>query len=128
MQTHENALVDAFVVPSKRARYKELLASSKQRKKILDGLDHLRDLDDRYAKELPSSTNIVELLRSRGAPKSCHVISSVAKLDGREMALQDAIDETEANMSGTIIGCIPGKLAYYYGESGEQRLLLERSN
>lgn len=42
------------------------------------------------------------------------------------MALQKAIDETEARM-GTLIGCVPGRLAYYYGEAGEQRLLLERA-
>ncbi len=126
MQAREEALVDAFVIPSKRARYKAFLASPKRRRKILHGLNHLSDLDDRFATDLPSSTDIVELLRSRGAPEACHVISDVAGLDGREMTLQDAIDQIEANMWGTLVGCLPGRLAYYYGEAGEQRLLLER--
>jgi hypothetical protein len=43
------------------------------------------------------------------------------------MALREAIDETESHMWGALIGCVPGRLAYYYGEAGEQRLLLERA-
>ena len=127
MRSVEDALVDAFIVPAKRERYKALLANRRRRATFLDGLNHCRDLDLRYATEISSSTDVVALLRSRGAPESCHVISDVKALDGKEMALQDAIAETEARMLGTLIGCLPGRLAYYYGESGEQRLLLERA-
>jgi len=127
MQSLEEALVDAFIVPAKRERYKTLLANPKRRRKLLDGLNHCRDLDPRYATQIPSKTDVVALLRSRGAPEFCHVISAVAELDGMEMGLQEAIDETEANMWGALIGCVPGRLAYYYGEAGEQRLVLERA-
>ena len=127
MQSLEQALVDAFIIPAKRKRYKELLAKRKRRAKLLDGLNHCSDFDPRYAIEIPSKTDVVAMLRSRGAPESCHVISDVEDLDGRRMPLQEAIDEAEANMQGMLIGCIPGRLAYYYGEAGEQRLLLERA-
>jgi hypothetical protein len=127
MQSREEALVDAFIVPEKRERYKTFRANPKRRAKLLDGLNHCRDLDPRYATEIPSGTDVVSLLRKRGAPERCHVISDVTELDGREMALQEAIDETESHMWGTLIGCVPGRLAYYYGEAGEQRLLLERA-
>ena len=36
------------------------------------------------------------------------------------------IEEIEWRLHGTIVCCIPGQLAYYYGESGEERLLLQR--
>ncbi len=123
----EDALIDAFIVPAKRERYKGQLIKPKRRAKLLDGLNHCSDFDPRYATELPSSTDVVALLRSRGAPETCHVISDVRELDGREMGLREAVDEIEVHMWGTLIGCIPGRLAYYYGEAGEQRLLLERA-
>lgn len=127
MQSLEEALVDAFIVPAKRERYKGFLANRKRRGKLLDGLNHCSDFDPRYATEIPSKTDVFALLRSRGAPESCHVISDVKELDGKTMPLQEAIDETEAHMWGTLIGCVPGRLAYYYGEAGEQRLLLEKA-
>ena len=127
MQTLEEALVDAFIVPAKRERYKGLLANRKRRAKLLDGLNHCHDFDPRYVTEIPSNSDVVALLRSRGAPESCHIISDVNELDGKRMLLQNAIDETEARMCGTLIGCVRGRLAYYYGEAGEQRLLLERA-
>ncbi len=127
MRSNEEALVDAFIVSTKRERYKSLLANSKRRAKILDGLNHLRDLDPRYSTEIPSDRDVFELLRGRGAPASCHLISGAMELDSREMPLVDAIDQIESHMLGTLVGCIPGRLAYYYGEGGEQRLLLERT-
>ena len=127
MRSLEEALVDAFIVPAKRERYKALLASRRRRAKLLDGLNHCRDLDPRYATEIASSTDVVALLRSRGAPETCHLISDAKALDGKQMALREAIDEVETRLWGTLIGCVPGRLALYYGEAGERRLLLERA-
>ncbi|MEI8016952.1 MAG: hypothetical protein WCH39_02075 [Schlesneria sp.] len=42
------------------------------------------------------------------------------------MELSEAISQTELAGWGTIISCIPGQLAYYYGECGELRVLLTR--
>lgn len=127
MQSLEDALVDAFIVPAKRERYKTFLASQKRRRSIVQRLDHCGDIDLRYATEIRSNVDVVALLRSRGAPESCHVISACSALDGKEMALKDAIGEIEVRMSGTLVGCIPGRLAYYYDESGMRRLLLQKA-
>ena len=126
MQSHEEALVDAFIIPAKRQRYKELLGNPRRRAKILNGLNHCSDFDPRYATEIPSTTDVFALLRSRGAPEFCYIISDVKELDGKTMPLQQAIQEAEEHTWGTLIGCIPGRLAYYYDEDGLQRLLLER--
>jgi hypothetical protein len=126
MRVLEEELIDAFIVSSKRERYKTLLASRRRRGKILDGLNHLQDLDPKYATEVPFKTDVASLLRDRGAPERCHVISDAPELDGREMPLEDAIGQMEECMLGTIVGCIPGRLGYYYGEAGERRVLLER--
>ena len=128
MQTLEQALVDAFIVPRKRDRYRSFLANEKRRAKILDELNHLHDLDHRYATNVPSGTDVVALLRAHGAPRKCHVISDITALDGREMLLEDAVREAEQGIWGTLLGCIPGRLAFYFGEAGEQHVLLERGS
>jgi len=128
MDENERALVEAFIVPSKRERYRTLLANAKRRSRILNGLNHCEDLDPRYATTLASTADVVGLLRSKGAPERCHLVSDIPALDGREMPLDDAVSETEAGMFGTLIGCIPGKLAYYHDEGGGRRLLLERGS
>lgn len=48
------------------------------------------------------------------------------ELDGRRMPLEEALARIEACMGGTLVGCVPGRLAYDYGECGERRVLLER--
>ena len=45
---HEAALIDAFVVPSKRERLIALLRNPKRRVKVLDALHHFGDLDPRF--------------------------------------------------------------------------------
>ena len=49
------------------------------------------------------------------------------EIDGRDLLLEEAIQATEEGEWGTILGCIPGRLAYYRGEYGNERLLLERT-
>ena len=120
-------MVEAFIVPTKRERYRSLLANPKRRKKILDGLNHLTDLDPRYRTPVPSTTDIAGRLRKLGAPDRCHLVSNVSELDGREMKLEEAVEAAEFGYQGTLVGCIPGELAYYYGEGGEERVILHRS-
>ena len=122
----EDATVRAFIVPAKRDRYAALLANPAKRAKILDLLNHCRDFDARYATALASTTDIPALLRSRGAAQTCHVISDFREIDGREMPLDDAVAGADESGLGTLLCCVPGRLAYYVGERGEQRLLLMR--
>ncbi len=122
--THEEAVVRAFVVPARRGRWLEALADSSRRSAFLDRLNHCPDLDPRFV--TPISSGVVDLLRYRGAPSTCFVLSSSDELDGRELPLEQAIAEVERVGWGTIVSCVPGRLAYYYDECGERRLLLER--
>lgn len=126
LREREEALVDAFIIPAKRARYKAFLADSKKRSKLLNGLNHLGDLDPRFATEISAKADVVALLRARGAPEECHIVSDIRELDGKEMPLEEAIEEVVAGEADTLIACVDGRLAYYYGEQGEQRVLLER--
>jgi hypothetical protein len=126
MHPHEEEIIRAFMIPARRKRWLESLNSSKRRGPMLDRLNHCRDLDERYATPLPSNVNIAEILRSRGAPEMCYVLSCTDTIDGRELPLDEVLTVTELGGWGTILGCLPGRLAYYYDECGARRMLLER--
>ena len=91
MHPHEEATIRAFFSPLRRSRWLESLASPKRRNKILDKLNHCQDFDHRFVTLLSSKTDVVSLLDSLGAPKSCYVISSTLTLDGCELELSEAI-------------------------------------
>lgn len=128
MHPHKEAIIRAFVIPPRRPRWLESLAAAQRRTSFLDRLNHCRDIDDRYATPLPSNADIVATLKARGAPATCYVLSAMATLDGRVLPLVEAVAESERCGWGTIISCLPGKLAFYYDECGERRLLLERED
>jgi hypothetical protein len=48
-------------------------------------------------------------------------------IDGRELPLAEAVAAAQAGEWGTLISCVPGRLAFYYGECGVRRMLLERA-
>jgi len=126
MNEHEETFVRAFIASARRARWLESLASSKRRQRLLDRLNHCQDLDERYTTLLPSNTDVIALLRSRGAPTMCYVLSCTAEIDGQLLALDEAVSAAELGGWGTVISCIPGRLAYYYDECGARRMLMER--
>jgi hypothetical protein len=66
------------------------------------------------------------LLKSKGAPHVCHVMSSDPELDNREMPLSEALLETVGMDAGTLISCIAGQLAYFELEGFDGRYILER--
>jgi hypothetical protein len=112
MIEHEEQTIKAFMLKEKRDRYLSLLVNKKRRKEILDRLNHCKDFDERFIQWLPSNADIVNMLLQAGSPLEVYVISD-SKIDGKVMALADAIHETSINGWGTIVSCIPGKLAYY---------------
>ena len=126
---HEKSLVRAFVVSNKRDRIMSLLASDR-RQTVLDSLYHFHDLDDRFVEAIPPSLQtphgISETLRRYGAPNHCWVISAIASLDGREMPLDEVLERIVGFGDGTLISCVPGKLAFFEGEEPEDRCILRR--
>ena len=120
----EEATVRAFIVSERRPRYLQQMADPKRRARFLDRLNHCRDLDPRFA--TPAQNVTAAQLRSLGAPARCRLISDAGALDGREMSLHEALNETSFQGFGTIICCIPGRLAYYRGEDGEAEYVLVR--
>lgn len=128
LNPHEEMFVRSFVVANKRARYLSLLNSERGREKILAGFHHCRDLDSHYAQRIPhnqqSAQSIEALLKSKGAPKTCYVMSEDMTLDGREMELNAALSKIVGMDAGALVSCIAGKLAYFEMEGLSERYLL----
>jgi len=138
---HEAAVIRAFVQRDKQERFLSFLASPKNRKKFTESLSHFRWFDQRFAaslrwkvdqdpkltpweKHLSGIENIVRLLKSKGAGPSCWVISEDPEIDGRELDLRAALEHVNGRQMGTVLSCVPGKLAYFEGE--DETLLLAR--
>ncbi len=121
----EEATIQAFVIKEKKQRYLEMLANPQKRAKLLDGLNHCSDLDERFTTPVCWHEALDEL-RKRGAPEQCHVISSISEFDGRDLPLAAALPLIEQGGWGAILSCIPWRLAYYFDECGFRRWILER--
>jgi hypothetical protein len=130
MNAHEEQFARSFIVRDKRDRYLSLLESKRGRLKLTNGFNHCHDLDPRFAKPIPSNQqsaqSIETLLKRKGAPDTCHVMSDIRAIDGREMPLSEALLETVGSDAGTLISCIAGKLAYFELEGFDGRYILER--
>jgi len=126
---HEEQFVRAFVLPEKQDRWLSLLMKPKRRRDVTHSLSGPHDLDERWAIPIQSAdqttAGVYKLLAAKRAPKSCHLVSESNELDGREMELEAAIDAVLGMGMGTIVSCIPGRLAYYEAEF-RTRFLLER--
>jgi hypothetical protein len=127
---HETALVDAFILPSKRERIRELLSKPKRRRSVLESLYHQAPLDPDCMRRIPpaeqSRARIEALLRAIGAPNLCYVISTDAGLDGMSLPLHAALEQVVGRGEGTILCCIPGRLGYFEAEDAGERYVLER--
>jgi hypothetical protein len=128
---HEVGFVNSFMVPERRARALELLGQPKTRRKQLQRLDHSPDLDARFCTRITpgrqSQADIEDLLRKRGAPDKAYILSSHPKLDAQQLPLREALASVVGFGFGSVISCVPGRLAYYEGESAGERYVLERN-
>lgn len=129
MSSHDKAVVTSFIESSRRERLLGFLSNHKKRRKFTSELAHRKSrfLDTRYLKSIPPSlqnpAGIYDLLRKLGAPERCWVISE-GKLDGTESDLLSALEEIVGRDLGTILSCVPGRLAYF--ESEDERYILQR--
>lgn len=120
--------IKALVVKQKRDRYIDKISSAKKRKDFVAQLAHWNDFNPRFIVRIsPSSQHpagIEAILRAKGAPATCQVISENSALDSKTVLLEDALKETVGYQMGTLLCCIPGRLAYF--ENEDSRFILER--
>jgi hypothetical protein len=131
LPAHEQELIRAFILKDKQERSAYLLSNPARRRKFTNGLAHFKWLDERFAHPIPATTahtavELVTLLRKKGAGPTVWVISEYGPIDGREMQLAEAMECTWGRCMGTVLSCIPGKLAFFRGEEMRSERLLER--
>lgn len=137
----EEALIRAFIIPHRRARYLDRLASPTARQKFMaHHFHHMSDLDPRFARLIDPHMPLMPferraaahvdrihgLLRAAGAEDRCYVMSASSDLDGQETGLRHALDTIVGWHDGTFLSCVPGKLAYFEGEGLNERYVLQR--
>jgi hypothetical protein len=126
----EEATIRAFIISERRERFLVHLSSPKHRRKVTESLAHpnLGWFDSRYVRSIPPAQSgkegIARILRAKGAGQTCWAISENRKLDAKEFELDFALAEIVGCGMGTILSCVPGKLAFVESEDG--RFILER--
>jgi hypothetical protein len=120
-----------FVVSPKRERLLTLHAAGPRRRRDLCAqLPHLRALDPRWVKRLPGDqqtpTEIASHLRSLGASATCQALSENPDIDGRTLALGQALEDTVGRGYSTLLIISPGELAYFEDEEPGERYVLHR--
>lgn len=129
--TEEEAFIRAFVVPEKRVRFATFVASPKRRRDFTRTLAHFLDRDRRWMTVIPPDQQtcraISSLLRANGAGDTCFVISENSDFDGRSLPLDEALELVVDTNSGSILSCVPGRLAYYEGEEPTDRCIFARA-
>jgi hypothetical protein len=128
---HEQGFVRAFILKEKQRRCAYLLSNPDRRKNFRHALAHFKWLDERFSQPILPSTahtadELVAFLRQKGAGGTVWVISEYRPIDGREMVLEEAVQETCGRSCGSVLSCIPGKLAFFRDEEMQSQRLLER--
>jgi hypothetical protein len=125
----EAATVRAFLAREFREQFLRRLSNPGTREQMLDKFNHLDLLDSRYARRVAprdqSAAAIYQRLRVKGAPAQCHVMGP-SEIDGRDMDLNDALQDIVPYSQGAMVSCIPGRLGYFQGEEPNERYILER--
>ena len=125
---NEHLLIAAFVKRNKRDRYREILASERLRRKFTNQLAHFTDFDPKYRVPIASNKLFVESialeLQKRHSPSIVYAISEDPTLDQKELQLLEALRQTVGRGIGTVLSCIPGRLAFV--ETEDERFILER--
>src|SRR4051812_6454106 len=73
-----------------------------------------------------SAAGVITELRRLGADDDCYVISNNVDLDGATKPLSEIIERVFAFVDGTLVCCVPGRLAYFEGEAPNNRFILHR--
>lgn len=129
MNAHELGFTTFLAEPSQRRLRTLLELGDKRRRDVRALLQHAVRLNPRYCEHLSgasaSADSIEALLRARGAPDICFVISADSDLDGREMGLAEALAAINGSSDGEFVSCIAGRLGYYEYEDIDSSFILE---
>lgn len=125
---HETDFVRAFMPKQKWARCLQLLPDRHRRAEVLVRLNKKWDYMPGLGTDVPESEDfpeaVLEKLRAAGAPATCYVMAVDSQLDRKTLPLEVALMEIFLNPFGSLLSCIPGKLAYYRTQAPGRGVIL----
>jgi hypothetical protein len=125
---NNHARIAEFIKPGKRDRYQEMLCNPRHRHEFTSMLAHFADFDPKFRLPIRSNKlfkdNIARELRKRHSPNLVYAISESPAIDDTDLPLDDALEEIVGRGIGTVLSCIPGRLAFV--ETEIERFILER--
>ena len=126
-EQHEQGLA-RFVAREHRPRFLDSLEDEKLRRKLRAKLAHFAWLDARYATAVATRepAEMAQALAWGGAPETCFLVSEDDELDGSELPLEQALELVLHSFHGTLISCVPGKLALFSDEAPNKETLILR--
>lgn len=129
---HEQEFVRSFISNQKRDRVLMFLSNPKRRLEFTQKLAHFDGFEPRYVSRITASVahtaeELAAVLRSKGSTEMIWAISGNKELDGRAWLLDEALKTVWGSSYGTILSCIPGKLAFFRGEEMKSETLLQRA-
>jgi len=128
----EEKFIEAFILPERRDRYKQLLANKKRRYDFLDRLNHGLDFIPSLAHRIPSNQHsidgVAKLLHQRGMRDTdiVYIFSDVSDLDSLFLPLHEALEKVLDSGFGSVVSCMVGQLAYYRPEAPANGYILEK--
>lgn len=107
-----------LIDPREKERLKRAFESIKSRERWLRRLFHQIEMHPEFAEEPPRGSrdedSLFKALRDLGAPEMCYVIASDSDMDDSFQSLRQILTIAYVEFAhGTILSCIPGKLALF---------------
>lgn len=131
---YEQEIVRSFFAKNYQERIIYELNNKGKRKNVFSRLCHDFDklLNYRYMEECRESDylDIYKILQLHGAPNSCYVLSYNTMIDGKYIALNEALSIAVGYGMPSLIVCVPNQLAYFEAEQiqgAPPRYLLKRN-
>ena len=119
----EREIVNSFVLERRRERAMFELSSPRKREHFMRHIESF--LNPAYIHQVKACDieHVYPILKERGAPDDCYILSLMEERDGRIVPLKQVM--TEDGYEGTVlVSCIHGKLAYMLGEYYEHFLII----
>jgi hypothetical protein len=130
-QAVERTLVATFIEKSYRERLLGMIGKPRARPKLRRELLDAARFDTRFIVPIPpyvhTDAAILDLLRQRGAPPECYMVSERGRWDGSRLSLPEALGLVIGSGWRTLVACRPESLVYYEGEALKARIVLATS-
>jgi hypothetical protein len=130
---HEEAFIDAFILPRSQERCRRLLGSSKRRR---DFVNAILSADRRatLCSDVPAGrlTAVLGRILPTFATRKCYIIAEIEDIDKSQRRLSDCLsqegDIAENMMGSFILSILPGQLAIQWSDQSCSALLCSASS